>query len=189
MCFKKQILKGEKLSIMKRTEITSIQQLRKALSKEAGHAGYSAIVDSINIPVKEIEPYQHWNGSHHTRVSLFDSEPIEAVLTCWEPGQSSAIHNYDFKQGWVLILQGQLYLELYHLKNDRPVEVSEIALRDKGVFYLNDGMGFHRFSNNSPHRSLALFLYASKVKRWTTFNVKTGSFDTVETRYDHRPLF
>ena len=165
-------------------KITTIEQLQEALSRKPGQSGYSSVVDQIDISPKELEPYLHWKSEGHGRISLYDSEAIEAVLTCWEPGQSSAIHNYDFNQGWVLVLQGQLYLELYHMKDGKPVEVSELALGDRGLFYLNDGMGFHRFSNSSPYRTVALFIYASKVQQWTVYNEETGGFGLEKTSYD-----
>ncbi len=177
--------KLKKLKAMTDSKITTVEQLQTALSRKPGHSGYSPVADKIDVPISELEPYFRWNDLRHTRISLHDSDEIEAVLTCWEPGQSSAIHNYNFNQGWVLVLQGELYLELYHMKDNRPVEVSEIALRNKGMFYLNDSMGYHRFSNSSPDRTVALFLYVSKVKRWSIYNEKTGQLQTVETTYDH----
>lgn len=179
------ILKVNHTHTMTTSKITTIAELRKSLRQPPGPHGYSALVDTIDLPVNEIAPYTQWNKDHHTRISLYDSPDIEAVLTCWEPGQSSAIHDYDFKQGWACVLQGDLYLELYHILAGRPVEFSELSLHDQNVFYLNDAMGFHRFSNNSPNRTIALFLYASKVQQWTTYDEKTGEFITEHTGYDH----
>ncbi len=170
---------------MNNSKITTVAQLREALSRSPGQSGYSAVVDRVDIPLEALEPYLHWKKEDHSRVSLYDSEAIEAVLTCWEPGQGSAIHNYDFKQGWVVVIQGELYLELYHIHNKKVSEVSELSLHDRDVFYLNDGMGFHRFSNSSPRRTIALFLYAGKVDKWSVYDEDSGVFKTEIPNYDN----
>lgn len=165
-------------------EITTFDQFQYNLTMGPGYDSYSELLKATNFNEEELQRICHFKDDRHSRICLYDSPGLEAIATCWKPGQESAIHNYDFNHGWLKILSGRLSLQYFVLKNGKPEKSNEIDLHTGTTFYLNDNLGYHRFVNNGGGSALALFIYSDKVTHWTAYDPKEEKFTEVDTFYD-----
>ncbi len=164
--------------------ISTLEQLQYNLNLGSGYDGYTELMKAVSLTREELAKICRWSNSHHTRICLYDTPGMEALITCWEGEQQSTIHNYDFNNGWVKILQGQLWLEFFKVKEGRPQLDTEMQLYNGSTFHLNDTLGYHRFSNRSTQRAIALILYSDKLTHWKAYNEETEGFEVVRTHYD-----
>jgi len=165
--------------------ITTFEQFQYNLNMGPGYDSYSELLKATDFNEDELQKICHFREDRHSRICLYDSPGLEAIATCWKPGQETSIHNYDFNHGWVKILSGKLTLEYFQLKDGKPVKTNQITLNTGNTFYLNDNLGYHRFVNNSDGNSLALFIYSDKVTHWTAYDADEEKFTEVDTYYDH----
>lgn len=165
--------------------ITTIKQLIRNLNMGPGYEGYKALIQAIELERSELDKICQW-GENHTRICLYDTDCLECLITCWSPGQTSPIHNYNFQQGWIKVLQGELILEYFNVEDgSKEIELTHREFMQTGDFtYINDSLGFHRFANTNAEEAIAIHLYADKVTEWSVYDDATGRMETIPTSYD-----
>ena len=164
--------------------IITLEQLQYNLSMGPGYDGYIELIKAVEFLPSELKKLCVWHPDHHARVCLYNTTGLEAILNCWEPGQKTSIHNYNFNHAWVKILQGELWLELFSTYRLPPEKSSEVCLRQNKVLYLDDNLGYHRFSNRSQERAVALVFYSDKPLEWVSFDEEKQSFEMEASYYD-----
>jgi len=145
-----------------------------------GYEGYSALVEAVDFDEAQLEKLCFWRDEGYTRIRIYNTESVEALVTCWLPGAASPIHDYELQQGWVKVLSGTLELEYFNLEKDKAVIYGNRSIGKGQYVYLNDAMGYHRFINNSGENVVALHLYCEKIVKWHEFNEKDGTISEVE---------
>ena len=152
-----------------------------------GYGGYLDILKSIRLPVSEWEKYCHWNENQYTRNCLSSCEGYELILMCWQKGQQSPIHNYNFQESWIKVLKGDLTIDVFKIdrENRKSTFDYSMIIKENEYTYLNDNMGFHRVKNSSDDSTVSLHLNVEKVNQWEVFQEDKKEFELVKPQYDH----
>lgn len=164
--------------------INTLERFQYNLNMGPGYDNYVELLKAVEFTPEELDKICHFKDEKHSRICLYDSPDLEAIATCWLPGQQTAIHNYEFNHGWVKIITGGLTLQYFGLKDGKPVKTNEIELHKDSTFYLNDTLGYHRFINTSGRDTMALFIYSDKVTHWTAYDEQQEKFTVEDTYYD-----
>lgn len=165
-------------------KLNTIEAVAKVLHSGIGYEGYPELMNHIQLAESELESFSSWNNEKYTRNALFSSPYAELLLLCWEPGQESPIHTYKHNQGWIKILQGELFMQ--------DVKLDEASLEiTAGVFHTakagslvhyDESTGYHQFVNKSDERCISLHLYVERVNTWKIFDKQSGSIGTYEPK-------
>ena len=167
-------------------EITTVPELVDALNKKTPHEGVLDVLKMVNIPNSEYERYYKWNCDHYTRIGLAKTEKFELLITCWEKGQVSPVHNYDSKEAFIHIIHGQLREEKFMRSTvDNHLEkVSSITLGKRDYSYLGGAIGTHRYINAYENRTVAIHLFIPPFGKWTEYDLNTGEEKDHIVEYD-----
>lgn len=153
-------------------EITTIQALKRTLDYGPGYDGYIGMFNSVNIGLKEIEKYCKFDQEQFQRILLEGNEDYIIYLTCWLPGQKSAMFSYGNSQCWTYIVEGALQETSYY-KSGLDQEMMEYNKKSilKGEYsYQNDNVGYVVYENTSDDKVISLHVEvpgASKYKVWS----------------------
>ena len=142
------------------------------------------MVKAVELPPAELKKVCQWSKDRYQRIRIYDTDGLEALVTCWEPGQKGPIHNYEFQQGWLKILEGQLKLEYFKKPTENLKPYNSMTIKQGEVSYLNDSLGYHRFTNPGKERCVALHFYSDKIKRWHVYDEGSGEVKELETTCD-----
>ncbi len=164
--------------------ITSLEQLHHNLTMGPGYEGYTELVKAIDLPRAEYQHLLKWSKAHYQRIRFYDTDCLEALITCWEPGQIGKIHNFEGANGWVKVLEGSLELEHFNLDNSAEKPSLTKTFKTGEIGFLNDGLGFHRFNNPTQERGVALFFYADKIDHWQVYDPNQKKAEKVEAKVD-----
>lgn len=164
--------------------ISTLERLKYNLTMGPGHEGYQALIEAIDLSPEELEQICQWESQRYTRIRVYDTESLEAVITCWPPQTVGPIHNYELQQGWIKVLKGELDLEYYRLFSTDVQGYGKRRIGEGHFAYLNDGLGYHRFANHGAEPAIALHLYSDKITEWHAYNEKTGLVELVPVKCD-----
>jgi len=169
-------------------EIKTIPQLIKNLNMGSGYGGYIELLKGLQISENEWQKYALWEPSHYTRNCLSSCESYELLLLCWQGGQASPIHNFDFQEGWIKVLSGELSIESYALDESytKAQQKEVIKLSAGESTYLNDSMGFHKVLNPHGEKTVSLHLNIGRIDQWEVFNPEKQSVEVVKPIYHSR---
>ncbi len=155
------------------SSITTIEGLIRELEQGPGKEGYMGVLKRVGPDFrKEVCPLCKWSNDRYTRIPLFRNSDCELLLMCWEPHQTSPIHTYDYQEGWIYILQGELCIEQYFtsMVEDQLKLIESIRLPEKSAPYLNDYIGFHRGFNCANKRTISLHIYSLPIDTWQVYD-------------------
>ncbi|MAY83248.1 MAG: hypothetical protein CMP59_03865 [Flavobacteriales bacterium] len=170
------------------SEISSIEQLKHNLNMGPGYGGYIDIFKAISIPESDWSSHCKWNDEKYTRNCLTNSDEFELLLMCWQSGQHSAIHSFNFQEGWIKVLKGELTIDTFKIDRESlSCEHEEsIVIKEGEYTYLNDNMGFHRVSASAKGQTVSLHLHAERVREWEVFQDCKKEFTKVKPSYDSK---
>lgn len=164
--------------------IKSFKDLVYNLNMGPGYDGYVGLIKAVDFAPEELEGMCRWSDEKYQRIRFYDTDSLEALLTCWQAGQKGPIHNYEFQQGWIKMLRGRLWLEYFKPDAQQPQAYYQRMIEEGEVVYLNDGLGYHRFSNHSDEPAIALHFYAGKLLHWHEMDEKSGEVSDRQTTCD-----
>ncbi len=165
--------------------IVNLDQLHYNLNLGPGYGGYSSLVKAVDFSPDVLRSISRFSKEHYQRIRLYDSNLVEAVLTCWEPGQIGKIHNFHYSMGWFKVLAGSIFLEHFKIKKDRLPKITyQNSYPESLQGFLNDDLGYHRFSNPHKYRAIVLFIYADKIKEWDVYNPVKGKVERKPAQVD-----
>ena len=169
-------------------EINTMEHLKKNLHMGPGYGGYVELLNALALPKSEWEEFCSWEKGNYTRNCISSCEDYELLLLCWQEEQASPIHNFDFQEGWIKVLQGELTIDTYEVDRDEKTATKKgsLVLKSGESTYLNDSMGFHKVANPLGQKTVSLHLNIGPVKKWEVFNESKKEMDTVEPKIDQR---
>ncbi len=146
-----------------------------------GIFSFDQAVKSAVINLSDVQPYASWDQKSYTRTTLEQNEDFELLLLCWEPGQSTVIHDHNGQQGWIHIIQGELTEETFDIQKSGgiPSLKSKTTFKPGEVSYRNDDIGVYRIENTSHDKSISLHLYVKPIDRFQSFNAETGAISNL----------
>jgi len=62
--------------------------------------------------------YLTWDGQHYTRNLIDKNRLYELIAICWEPGQSSSVHNHQDQNCWMAVPIGRLRVQNYRVLHE-----------------------------------------------------------------------
>lgn len=156
-------------------EIRTIEELVDSLQNGAGSEGYVSILDRVAIPADAFTEHCTWNQKHYTRNCIVRTEDFELLVICYEPGQSTSIHDYSTEEAWVHGIMGSLVEERFQAPSGGSLRKVSSAKLDVGSFsYLHNGRSIHRYINNTTERAVSLNLYARPLRQWKVYDERSG---------------
>lgn len=160
--------------------IKSVDRLKYNLTLGPGYGGYSELLKAVEFDDKALAGFLRFKEDQYQRLRLYDSNMVEAVLTCWEPGQKGMIHDFHNSFGWFKVIRGAIGVEHFSMEKGEPILRFDYDYPEDAQGFLNDDLGFHRFRNLSSGRSIVLHLYADKIKHWEVYNEKLHKVEDLE---------
>lgn len=164
--------------------ITTLNQLVRNLNMGPGYNGYTSMVESINLPHEEYAHLLRFSQEKYQRIRFYDTDSIEGLITCWEPGQKSSIHNYESSVGWLKVLEGEIELQHFFPEKNALEPNFRKSFAQGDIGFLNDNLGFHRFVNQGKKRAVVLVLYSDKLERWKVWNEDKAEFEVKKVDCD-----
>jgi len=170
------------------SEINTVEDLNKNLNMGPGYGGYLDMLKAIKLPKEEWENYCLWKEDKYTRNCLSNCDAYELILMCWGKEQHSPIHTYNFQEGWIKVLEGELSIDLYRIDKDSLSCVLDetIVIKEKEYTYLNDTMGFHRVRASADGKTVSLHLHSERVREWEVFKDCKKEFQMEKPQYDSK---
>ncbi|SDR67213.1 cysteine dioxygenase [Polaribacter sp. KT25b] len=170
-------------------KIKTIEKLILALNTCAisnTESCYLNALKKISIPLKEWEKYFKFKEYRPGRVSLFKNKRYQLVLSCWEKGQQSPIHDIDSKEAWIHPISGQFIEERYRISKEKKglEQVSSILMNSLSYSYMQKSKTIYRYINSFEHRSACLHLYSKPVLERKEYDKNTGRVSIVKQLYD-----
>lgn len=164
---------------------TSIAQLLNTLSRNGDPGVFGDILSHYAKAVRgrggiaktppDLAPFLRWSMKHYTRNCITRNEQFELLVICYNPGQSTSIHDYDSEKAWVLPLFGKLALERFSLNDENTLVHTETQeLWPGAVASMSGEDSIHRFYNPGPERAVSLNLYAKPMSRWRVYDEASG---------------
>lgn len=145
------------------------------LRRVRSRAAYERVLRSADLASVELASLATWNSRHYTRNCLLRTETFELMLICFEPGQSTSIHDYGSEEGWVRPVQGELIEERFRVSAEEAlVCTEERRITEDEVSHLPKGASIHRFTNPLPMRVMSLNLYARPLRSWNVYDKRNG---------------
>lgn len=158
-----------------RTPIDSLEPLLERLRHARTPEAFGRIMAAVRIPLDELLPKTTWHGKHYTRNALARTNEFELMLICFEPGQSTSIHDYDKEQAWILPVSGVLHEERFDGGGMHELTlIHERTLRPGELSHIEAGRSIHRFSNPGASRAMSLNLYVRPLRRWRVYDRRAG---------------
>ena len=76
---------------------------------------------------EDLDPFVNWNPSRHTRNLMFKNAKIEVMLICWNVGNITPLHTHNGQLGWMVMVEGKLKVENYHLVQCNKPENQQVV--------------------------------------------------------------
>ena len=108
------------------THINSLNQLIERL-RTASKDEYKSIGVTLDLPLKELEPFMFWSDKRYTRNCIVREGDFELILLCWEPGQGTSIHCHGGEECWVYMIDGMIEESNYIFEDDN------LILQDRSI--------------------------------------------------------
>jgi len=142
-----------------------------------------------------LEAYLVWDAQHYTRNLIDKTDLYELLAICWEPGQTSAVHNHDGQLCWMAAPIGRLMVENYRvLESDEERGLCRLGPADKVLMEPNRPSAVdpaepvHRVYN--PHefgqRAVSLHIYSRPFDHCLVYSPEHGKYGRIELAYHSR---
>ena len=99
----------------------------------------------------ENHDYLHYvtlNPNHYHRTKVFSNDDFEIFVITWNKSQQSKIHDHSENGCYMLMLQGELFEEIYS-KDSTSAPLQTKTFKEGFVGYIDNTIGYHRISNLS----------------------------------------
>ena len=144
------------------------------MSLGPGYGGYNELLKAVDFTEMELMKNLSFKEERYQRIRLYDSTLIEAILTCWYPGQEGEIHNFNGSVSWFKVLRGSVDLENFELSKSAPNLKYRQTFKVGEQCFLDDELGFHRFRNSTKETAVMLHLNSEKMETRKIYNPSTG---------------
>lgn len=164
--------------------IQSFTELITVLSEEE-RTDYVGILHSLSIAHAEVNSYHSWSDEKYTRNCVVENDAFELILICWEPGQSTPIHDHGGEKCWVYVMEGEIKETLYDKASEgQPIVKRSTTSKTGDVSFISDVMGCHSLENPTDSRTCTLHLYAKPIRNCNVYDESLGEFANRELSYD-----
>lgn len=175
--------KQKKCKTIMKTEtftISSIDVLLQTLDPvRRDPKGYTKIMNALNLEIKEIEKYCHWNTEFYTRNLIHKTNAYEIMVLCWEKGQCSPIHNHQDQDCWMYVAAGNIDEIYFHQSTEKNgklklTEGNQFHHKQSEMSYINDNIALHEIRNVGNSRAITIHLYSLPIEMCSIYKPETG---------------
>eukprot|EP01041_Mallomonas_annulata_P010833 gene10833-22608_t len=141
----------------------------------------------------EISKYTTWSSEKAYTRNLVATDPhfhyYSVLLLCWNPGQTSRIHNHPCNGCFIKTVSGSIREERYEIDPDSfKILPTSSKVFDQGqVSYMDDYLGYHKIDNpNHEKGAITLHIYTppfSECKVWESSST-FSEHETAKVIYD-----
>ncbi len=144
------------------------------------------------VNAETLRPYLTWDRQHYTRNLVFKSPVFELLAICWEPGQTSAIHNHHDQNCWMAVPIGELMVDTYRvLAQDREAGTCQLELASTAEMNpehplaVDPRQPVHRVSNlpRFEQRAVSLHVYSRPYDHCVVYSAENGTCGIVSLHY------
>ena len=126
------------------------------------------LAKSVDIDGLEIAEFHRFKKGSYQRNRVHLNEHFELVVLCWEPGQSSSIHDHGRSNCLYLILDGSMEEDQFELDADGEPQKTGANVYVRGEVTLAPGHLIHRINNNTDARLVTLHIYSPPLDEAVT---------------------
>lgn len=150
---------------VRRNETSTKQNVENPDNGSTEEGPIAKLMKKVILDPEDIELYAHFDSSKHYTRNLVatDDKSYTLLLLCWNPGQSSMIHNHPCDGCWMRVLKGSVQECRYSqmVGQDDTLEcISDQSYTEGQFAYITDSMGYHKVGNpSSTVPSMTLHLY------------------------------
>lgn len=127
-----------------------------------------ALAKSVDIDSLGIDEFRRFKPGSYQRNRVHLNEHFELVVLCWEPGQSSSIHDHGRSNCLYLILDGSMEEDRFELDADGEPQKTGSKVYGRGGITLAPGHLIHRINNNTDARLVTLHIYSPPLDEAVT---------------------
>ena len=165
-------------------KINRLTELIESLS-ELPRKEYHSLVERLDLPIWEFEPYLFWSKDFYTRNCIVRTEDYELLVLCWEEGHKAPIHCHNGEECWFWVIDGEFrdVRQKSDPQSGAPVEEGEIIAKKGFQAHMGTDSEFHSLENIHSGRSMSLHLYAKPITKCRVFNSETQQMEWKELSY------
>lgn len=131
---------------------------------------------SLQVDGLRLKEYLFWDDEQYTRNLISKTESFELFACCWEPGQSSVMHDLNGQDGWIKVLSGQLDFEVVPFVNSMSTPSTELRkeinhLKKGDLYEQHSNTQMYQIINRSDKRAVSLHLNSLPI---SYYNVMSG---------------
>ena len=139
-----------------------------------------------------LHPYLVFDPQHYTRNLIDKTEWYELLAICWEPGQSSAIHNHHEQNCWMAAPIGRLVTQNYRVLEQNEAEgrcrleaTGSVLLTPREPLPVNPAEPVHRIYNPREfgERAVSLHIYSRPFDRCLVYSPEQGKYGEITLGY------
>lgn len=99
-----------------------------------------------------------------------DDETYTLLLLCWNPQQTSPIHDHPYDGCWMRVVQGHIREERF-IANETMYRTHDQMFGVGQLLFMEDSLGYHRVSNPSKSDlAVTLHLYCPPYQQCKTWS-------------------
>lgn len=139
-----------------------------------------------------LERYLFYEATHYTRNLIYKCDLFELLAVCWEPGQTSPVHNHQGQSCWMAVPIGRLAVQNYELLRANGPGHCELRLADRIVMdpghpsFVDPEEPIHSVLNLPEHgaRATSLHVYSRPYDRCMVYAPERNACWEVPLFYD-----
>ncbi len=137
-------------------------------------------------------PYLVFDPQHYTRNLIDKTELYELLAICWEPGQSSSIHNHHEQNCWMAAPIGRLVSQNYRVREQdesswrcKLAETDSVLLTPTEPLPVNPSEPVHRVYNPREfgERAVSLHIYSRPFDRCLVYSPEQNKYGEIKLTY------
>jgi cysteine dioxygenase len=154
--------------------------------------GVLQLMQSFLIDPGTLGPYLLWDTQHYTRNLIQKTDLYALMAICWEPGQSSSIHNHQGQNCWMAVPSGRLLVENYRVLFQN-IDDGRCKLKSAETFGINAMQPtavdphnpVHRVHNpkHFDQRAISLHVYSRPFDECAVYSQDQGVWGLINLQY------
>tara|TARA_B110000211_G_C14058477_1_gene544465 strand:- start:713 stop:1237 length:525 start_codon:yes stop_codon:yes gene_type:complete len=137
---------------------------------------------SLDTNTLKIKDFLFWNEDTYTRNLISKTESFELMVCCWEPGQSSMLHDLNGQIGWIKVLKGDLEFNTLNV-NSSSEEVETKKLEKDDLFVHQTKEQMYNIKNSSKERAISLHLYSYPISFYNVLSEVGTDVENINISY------
>jgi cysteine dioxygenase len=134
-----------------------------------------------------------WDRQHYTRNLIDKTAAYELIALCWEPGQSSSVHNHQDQNCWMAVPIGRLRVQNYRVLHEdvrvgtcELVETDRLELDRMHPCAVDPKAPVHDVKNPQEYneRAVSLHVYSFPFQTCVVYSPEKRTCGVIELHYN-----